>query len=35
MLGSGDRWHVLYQVNRDMLNDPHSITPGQTLTLPQ
>lgn len=35
MLGSGDRWHVLYQVNRDLLNDPHSITPGQTLTLPQ
>lgn len=33
-LGSGNRWRELYAANTDVLGDPNSVIPGQTLKLP-
>jgi nucleoid-associated protein YgaU len=35
-LGSGDRWMEIYEINKkDIGLDPHHLTPGQELTMPQ
>jgi nucleoid-associated protein YgaU len=32
--GDGDKWHAIYEANRDQLDDPDLIQPGQVLKLP-
>lgn len=32
--GSGDNWHVIYQLNRSIISNPDNIHPGQVLALP-
>lgn len=34
VLGDGNRWREIYNLNRDKLNDPNLIYPGQSLKLP-
>jgi nucleoid-associated protein YgaU len=33
-LGDADKWHAIYEANRDKIKDPDLIHPGQVLTLP-
>lgn len=33
--GNGDQWRTIFQANRDQLEDPDSIFPGQVLRIPQ
>ncbi|MDO4295017.1 MAG: LysM peptidoglycan-binding domain-containing protein [bacterium] len=33
-LGKGSRWQEIYQLNKDKINNPNLIYPGQVLTLP-
>lgn len=33
-LGDADRWHAIFEANRDKIKDPDKIYPGQVLTLP-
>lgn len=33
-LGSADKWHAIFEANRDTIKDPDMIHPGQKLTLP-
>ncbi len=33
--GRSSQWNVIYQANRDQLDDPDRIFPGQVLTLPE
>ncbi|HEY9857253.1 MAG TPA: glucosaminidase domain-containing protein [Stenomitos sp.] len=33
-LGNGNRWREIYDLNRDVLNNPNLIRPGQVLKLP-
>jgi nucleoid-associated protein YgaU len=32
--GKASRWHAIFEANRDQLDDPDLIRPGQVLTLP-
>jgi nucleoid-associated protein YgaU len=32
--GSANRWHAIFDANRDQLDDPDRIFPGQVLKLP-
>jgi len=32
--GSADKWHQIYEANRDIIKNPDLIFPGQTLHLP-
>jgi nucleoid-associated protein YgaU len=32
--GDGAKWHAIYDANRDQLDDPDLIQPGQVLKLP-
>ena len=32
--GKASRWHAIFDANRDQLDDPDPIRPGQVLTLP-
>lgn len=32
--GSANRWHAIFNANRDQLDDPDKIFPGQVLKLP-
>ncbi len=32
--GSADEWKRIYEANRDILNDPDKIHPGQELKIP-
>lgn len=32
--GSADEWKRIYEANRDILNDPDKIHPGQKLKIP-
>jgi nucleoid-associated protein YgaU len=32
--GRASRWHAIFEANRDQLDDPDLIRPGQVLTLP-
>lgn len=34
LLGDGSRWQEIYNLNRDKINNPNLIYPGQTLTIP-
>ena len=33
-LGDADKWHAIYEANRDKITNPDLIHPGQVLTLP-
>jgi predicted chitinase len=33
-LGDGERWHEIFDLNRDQIDDPNVIHPGQVLKLP-
>lgn len=33
--GNANRWHDIFNANRDQLDDPDRIKPGQVLKLPQ
>ena len=33
-LGDGDKWHAIFEANRDQIDDPDLIHPGQVLKLP-
>ena len=33
-LGDADKWHAIYEANRDKIKDPDLIHPGQVFTLP-
>jgi nucleoid-associated protein YgaU len=33
-LGDANKWRSIYEANRDKINDPDLIHPGQVLTLP-
>jgi nucleoid-associated protein YgaU len=33
--GKGSRWHAIFDANRDQLDNPDLIRPGQVLKLPQ
>jgi nucleoid-associated protein YgaU len=33
--GDGFKWHVLYDANRDLIEDPHWIYPGQVFAVPE
>jgi nucleoid-associated protein YgaU len=33
--GKASRWHAIFEANRDQLDDPDLIRPGQVLKLPQ
>lgn len=33
-LGDADRWPEVFALNRDIIDDPNKIRPGQVLTLP-
>ena len=32
--GSAEKWHAIYEANRDKIKNPDLIHPGQVLTLP-
>ncbi len=32
--GDANKWHAIYEANRDKIKDPDLIHPGQVLTLP-
>ena|SRR5919201_6071280 len=32
--GDADKWHAIYEANRDKIKNPDLIYPGQVLTLP-
>ena len=32
--GDADKWHAIYDANRDKIKNPDLIQPGQVLTLP-
>jgi nucleoid-associated protein YgaU len=32
--GKASRWHAVFEANRDQLDDPDKIQPGQVLNLP-
>ena len=32
--GKASRWHAIFEANRDVLDDPDKIYPGQVLTIP-
>lgn len=32
--GRGGRWHAIFEANRDQIDDPDRIFPGQVLTIP-
>jgi nucleoid-associated protein YgaU len=32
--GDANKWHAIYEANRDIIKDPDLIHPGQTLRLP-
>jgi len=32
--GDADKWHAIYEANRDKIKDPDKIYPGEVLTLP-
>ncbi|HEU4564478.1 MAG TPA: LysM peptidoglycan-binding domain-containing protein [Gemmatimonadaceae bacterium] len=32
--GDADKWHAIFEANRDKIKDPDLIYPGQVLTLP-
>jgi nucleoid-associated protein YgaU len=32
--GDAQQWHRIYEANRDIVNDPNLIQPGQVLRLP-
>lgn len=34
LLGNGNRWQELYNLNRDKISNPNVIRPGQVLTIP-
>ena len=34
-LGDSDRWRAIFQANRDQIEDPDRIFPGQVLRVPQ
>ncbi|AMJ56548.1 MULTISPECIES: LysM peptidoglycan-binding domain-containing protein [Stenotrophomonas] len=34
LLGDGNAWKRIYDANRDILDDPDKIRPGQTLKIP-
>lgn len=34
LLGNGNRWQELYDLNRDKISNPNLIRPGQVLTIP-
>lgn len=33
-LGDANKWHAIYELNRDQIKNPDLIHPGQVLTLP-
>ena len=33
-LGDANKWHAIYDANRDQIKDPDLIHPGQVLTVP-
>ena len=33
-LGDADKWHAIFEANRDKIKNPDLIQPGQVLTLP-
>jgi nucleoid-associated protein YgaU len=33
-LGDANKWHAIYEANRDKIKDPDRIFPGEVLTLP-
>ncbi len=33
-LGDGTKWHAIFDANRDKINDPDLIHPGDVLTIP-
>ena len=33
-LGDAEKWHAIYEANRDTIKNPDLIQPGQVLTLP-
>jgi len=33
-LGDANKWHAIYEANRDKIKDPDKIFPGEVLTLP-
>lgn len=33
-LGDAEKWHAIFEANRDKIKDPDLIHPGQVLTLP-
>lgn len=33
-LGDANKWHAIFEANRDKIKDPDLIHPGQVLTLP-
>jgi nucleoid-associated protein YgaU len=34
-LGDANKWHAIFDANRDKIKDPNLIQPGQVLTLPR
>jgi nucleoid-associated protein YgaU len=34
MYGNGKRWSTIYAANKEQIKNPHSILPGQVLTVP-
>ena len=34
-MGDADRWRAIFQANRDQIEDPDVIFPGQVLRVPQ
>jgi nucleoid-associated protein YgaU len=35
MLGDGNKWRKIYEANRDIIDDPDLIFPGQKLRIPE
>ena len=33
-LGDANKWHAIYEANKDKIKDPDLIHPGQVLTIP-
>jgi nucleoid-associated protein YgaU len=34
VMGSSARWHELYELNRDVIKDPHAVKPGTVIKVP-
>lgn len=34
-LGDADKWHAIFEANRDKISNPDLIQPGQVLTIPR